>query len=227
MIEKLKYTMLTLLISVMNCATSGTMGTDMTPYDAFYVGGDIGVSNLMDPTSTTDPLAAHHMSATGIIGGGLVGYDYSMTEQLTLGVEGFGNANGIHMSSLQLYPPQASYRVGAKYNAGLRVLPGYKFNSGAVAHVLLGYTNAGFTITDNGDYGYIDQHFNKNGFQCGLGMKVPITNNLSIRADALYSIYANASNIGLSNLAPYGPQTYYNNLSTLEGDLTILYKFNS
>ncbi len=42
----------------------------------------------------------------------------------------------------------------------------------------------------------------------------------------LYSIYANASNLGMSNLYPYGTETYQNNFSTLEGDLTLLYKFN-
>ena len=206
---------------------AGTMGAESVPYDGLYVGGNIGISNIANSTSTTYPLAAHHMSSSGLIGGGLVGYDYSVNEKIKFGLEGFGNATGVNTSALQLYAPSASYRVGQGYNAGFRVLPGYQLPSGeTVAHLLLGYTNAGFNVKDNGDYGYINKNLNQSGFQAGLGMKTRFTKNLSIRADALYSIYANASNTGISNLAPYGAQIYNNNLSTLEGDLTLLYKFN-
>lgn len=219
-------TALTIFLSITNVAIGGTMGAISPFYDALYIGGDIGISNLINATSTNNPLAAHHMSATGIVGGGLLGYDYTIIDRIKLGIEGFGNANGLNVSSIQSYAPAASYQVNARYNVGVRILPGYQFNGGAVGYAVLGYTNARFKITDNGNYGYIDQAFNKSGFQCGLGMKAPITQRLSIRGDALYGIYGNASNIGISNVAPYGPQTYFNHFSTLEADLTVIYKFN-
>lgn len=207
-------------------AIAGTMSTTESTYNGLYVGGTIGLSNLVNPTNTSYPLAAHHMGATGIIGGGLIGYEYSLSPQTKISLEAFGNANGINTSSIQLYSPASSYRVSARYNAGVRVLPGYQFNPAAQGYIVLGYTNLGYKISDNGDYGYINTSGSTNGFQSGLGMKTSVTQHCSIRFDALYSIYQQTSNVGLSNLTPSGPQVYQNSLSTLEGDLTLLYTFN-
>ena len=221
-----KSNLMALVLLSAQSSFAGGMGAHMTPYEGIYLGADIGISNIINSTSTTNPLAAHHMSATGIIGGGLVGYDLSLTQHIKLGVEGFGNATDLNMSSLQLYYPAVGYRVSSKYNAGARILPGYQLNGGSVVHVLLGYTNTRLNVYDNGNYGFINQKSNINGFQGGLGTKVPLTKHLSLRADALYNIYGHASNTGVSNVAPYGPQVYRNNVSALEGDLTLLYKFN-
>lgn len=219
-----------IVVSVLLCfaqsAISGSTGRVLGPYDGLYMGGDIGVSNLVDSTSTTSPLAGHHMSSTGIVGGGLIGYDYSLTGHIKLGFEGFAHANGLNASSVQLYSPVARYQVSSRYNLGARLLPGYSLDERSTGHLLLGYTYAKFNVMDNGNYGYIDQNFYKSGFQCGLGMKTHVTQKLSLRADALYSTYAHASNRGTSNIAPYGQQTYHNNFSMLEGDLTLLYQFN-
>lgn len=214
------------LLLVGQQAYCGTMGAQNTPYNGAYIGGTLGVVNLINPTNTTYPLAAHQMGDTGVLGGGLIGYDYSVSETIKVGFEGFANAIGLDSSSIQLYDPVTSYRVQSRYNFGARVLPGYQLPGGAVGYVVLGYTNNGYKITDDGDYGYINQSGNTNGFQCGLGMKTPLKGRLSLRADALYSIYQSTSNTGLSNLTPPGPQIYNNNFSTLEGDLTLLYKFN-
>ncbi len=190
MINQFKKTALMTLLFGVQHVYAGTMGPIEPPYNGIYIGADIGVSNLIDSTNTSYPITAHHLSATGIVGGGLIGYDYSINNLFKVGIEGFGNANGLNASNLQSYAPISAYRVSAKYNTGVRLLPGYNFGHNTIGHVILGYTNAQFSANDNGNYGYINQEFNQSGFQCGLGMKTVLIKNLSIRADALYSTLA-------------------------------------
>lgn len=215
------------LVLLANTVFGGSMGAvERDAYDGVYVGADIGVIDLIDKESTLNPSIAHSMSATGITGGLLAGYDYTIVDRIKLGFEGVVNANGVSASDLALYAPVSSYRINSSYDVGFRFLPGYEINPGTVGHILLGYSNARFHIQDSGDYGFINQTMNKSGFQCGLGAKTLITDHLSLRADALYTQYSNSSNIGASNNSNYFTQVYKNNFAFLEGDLTLIYKFN-
>lgn len=214
------------LVVFTQIAFGGTLGdAEFDEYTGLYIGADIGVADVIDAESTAFPSVSHQLSATGIVGGGLVGYDYSLYNRIKIGFEGFMNANGLTVSAQALSTPTSSYSVNQTYNAGLRVLPGFEFYPKTVGHLILGYSNAKFTIRDNGNYGYIDQAVNKSGFQCGLGMKVALTSHLTIRADALYTTYGTISSIGGASNSGYTYQAYTNPLSTVEGDLTLIYKF--
>ena len=215
------------LLLFTQAAISGVMGDEALsdyPYNGLYGGINIGVSDLIDKETTSGPSASHQLSATGIIGGGLVGYDYTLYDRLKLGVEGFVNATALNLAARDFSPP-ASYLVNSHVNAGVRLLPGWEITTNAIAHLILGYTNASITIQDNGNYGYIDQSFNKSGFQAGLGFKTALTEHIWLRADALYATYGTINAIGGNSNPSYAYQNYSNNLSTLEGDLTLVYKF--
>ncbi|HVT62247.1 MAG TPA: outer membrane beta-barrel protein [Legionellaceae bacterium] len=206
---------------------AGTMGnTSIDDYTGFYVGADIGLAGLVNSESSDYPYLSHQMSALGIVGGGLVGYDLSLFNRFKLGFEGFLNANGLNIADRAYYPPVSAYTVNASYNGGVRVLPGYELSSNIITHAILGYANAKFNIQDNGDYGYINQEMNKSGFQAGLGWKIGITPALWVRLDALYTIYNTIASTGGSNNPSYAFQVYNNQFNTVEGDLTLLYKFN-
>lgn len=209
-----------------NAAFSGSMGaTDMsTPYDGLYVGANIGVSNLLDNASWLINPEDHDLGSVGIVGGGFIGYDYSVTDGIKIGIEGFGNAVGLN-TSIQHYFTGTSYSVDSRYNAGIRILPGYQFTPDTVWHVILGYSNAQFEIKDN-LYGYLNKTYNKSGFQSGLGLTSTIMGGLSVRLDAMYTKYAGQSSTGLSNVSSSPFQYYTNDFSTLEGDLSLVYKFN-
>lgn len=208
-----------------NTVFAGDMGEPLINNDGFYIGADMGVADLIDSQSTSGPATAHQMSGTGIVGGGVIGYDYSITELFTIGLEGFINANGLNASNSTLSSPISTYKINARYNGGMRLLPGYQITSNTTTHLLIGYSNAQFNIKDTGDYGFINKQFNKSGFQCGLGMKTLLSSRLSIRADGLYTTYSRASNLGASNTVGYTSQMYHNNFNTLEGNLTLIYKF--
>ena len=123
-----------------------------------YLGADIGVADLIDSESTASPLSTHQLSAAGIVAGGLVGYDFTLYDELKLGVEGFINANDLNIATRQYFPTPLSYTVQARYNAGVRLLPGWALSPGTIGHLLLGYANLQLTLQDNGNYGYINQN---------------------------------------------------------------------
>lgn len=57
------------------------------------------------------------------------------------------------------------YEYGISDYSGLAL----EFFADATGHIILGYTNGKFTVSDNGVYGYINTGYNKSGFQTGLG----------------------------------------------------------
>lgn len=216
-----------LLLSSQVCF-SGTMGPTNSekPYDGFYIGADLGVSDFMLRNHTTATPDTHTLGSLGVVGGGLIGYDYSLRTSIKLGLEGFMNATGLNVAANQNYNGNPSFRGHLKYNVGFRLLPGYEISPGTISYALIGYSNGRFNIRDNGDYGFISDSFNRSGIQGGLGLKTILYKNLSIRGDLLYSYYDSQTNYGLTNTSPQLVQTYQSRLSTFEGDLTLVYKFS-
>ncbi|MDP3704345.1 MAG: outer membrane beta-barrel protein [Legionellaceae bacterium] len=210
-------------------AFAGTMGPVVIaePYNGFYIGGDIGVANLADKESTLyapGQYDRHQFSSTGFVGGGMIGYDYGVIDRLKLGVEGFMNGTALNSAAEQKYGTQPSFNANMRYNAGVRLLPGYEFSPSTVGHVLLGYSYGKFNLKDTGNYGLIDTGLSRNGFQAGLGLKVPCHfKNLSLRGDVIYTTYGSSTSLGQS--VTLAPQNYNNSFSTIEGNLSLVYKF--
>lgn len=211
--------------SVFAGVMGGVDGTYSPPYDGFYVGADVGLSNLLDKESHVNFSETQRLGGLGIIGGGFVGYDYSITDRVKLGLEGFGTANGLNTST-QHFNTDTSYNVSSQYSAGFRVLPGYELIPGAIGHIILGYSTTQFRIKDNGNYGFINYSTNKNGFQSGLGFLISLTQSVLIRFDGSYTTFASESKRGTSKVTPMAYQYYTNDFSTFAGDLSLVYKFN-
>ncbi len=216
--QTIRTAILCFITPVLCAGTLGDSGYNDT--NGVYLGAAIGVADLID--SQSSPPTTHQFSATGISGGGLVGYDSSWYGLVRLGLEGFINANGLKVSAST---PNNAYTVTQSYATGVRLLPGYELTSGIVGHVLLGYVNAKFSIQDNGDYGYINQSVNQSGFQSGLGMTVALSTQISLRTDLSYTTYGTLASIGGSNNPSVIYQSYSNRLSNIEGDLTLVYQF--
>lgn len=195
-------------------------------YDDFYLGANIGAASLIDKENTNNPIRDRHdLSAFGAVGGGLLGFDFTLWCQVKLGIEGFANATSLNISDNQDYAPVTSYTVNMGNNLGLRLLPGYEFTPGTLGHVILGYSSAKFEINDNGNYGIVNSQFRQNGFQFGLGLIAVLLNDVSVRTDVLYTTYGSQTSNGVTTTTPATPQNYHNSLSTLEGNLALIYKF--
>lgn len=212
------------------CSTTfaGSMGSLITePYNGLYVGGNVGVANLLDKESTLYAPGLydrHQFSATGFLGGGLIGYDYSVTNYIKVGIEGFINGAALNVAAEQQYSTYPSFKANMRYNTGVRIIPGYEFSPSTIVHIILGYSYGKFNISDNGNYGFINKGLSGNGFQSGLGINVPCYfKNLSLRGDVIYTTYGSKTSLGLSTAL--APQNYYNNFATIEGNLSLIYKF--
>lgn len=205
---------------------AGVMGeTEMfSPYDGFYLGANIGVSNLLDKLSYVNGLESAQLGSVGFVGGGFLGYDYSVSDRVKLGMEFFGQGNALN-TSVQYYDPSTTYQLSSRYSLGFRVLPGYEFLPGAIGHVILGYSNTQFRMQDNGAYGFLNESVHKSGFQSGLGFLVAATPSFLVRLDAMYTNFASQSNKGYTAV-PQQYQYYTNDFSLFDGALSLIYKFN-
>lgn len=232
----LNFKTITLTLLLLSCGNgfAGAMGDDYMPptYNGLYVGGNIGIADLQDKNTHYISPEIHHLGGIGVIGGGIVGYDYSITEQFKLGIEGYGNATGLN-TGIQHFNQTTgvqdnSEQMNMRYNAGIRILPGYQYTTDTEGHLILGYSNARFSNIDNGTYGYLDTQFNKNGFQGGIGWKATLFNQHTVlRLDAIYTRYSGQNSLGTGLAGSGSPYQFYNDtFSTLEAELSIIYKFS-
>ncbi len=209
---------------------AGDMGAyddALVAYDGFYAGATIGLSNLLDKEHHQVNPESHQLGSLGPTGGGFLGYEYPMTDWFNLGIEGYGNANGLNAAINYTESNTAvSYKVGSRYDAGARFVLGYPLSATVQPHVMLGYACAQFFVRDNGDYGIINTSFLANGFQSGFGWSGTFWQGFSLRLDMLYTLYATNTSNGVGLPGSGSPtQTYTNGFSTLEGDLSLVYKF--
>lgn len=205
-------------------SSAGTMGNEDARIiqNGFYVAGEIGVANLGDKESHSLPSETHQLGAFGVIGGGYLGYEYAINDHCGLGLEFFADATGLNAA---ITHDPSTYQLNQSYDIGVRFVPEYAFTPATAGHIILGYTNGKFNISDNGVYGYIDTSYNTSGFQTGLGYTTRLHNNISLRLDLIYDIYASETSSGTGLIAGT-TQLYTNTFSTLAGELSLIYKFS-
>lgn len=188
--------------------------------NGFYMGADIGAADLMTKESHTVSPESHQLGSIGAVGGGFIGYDYGINENIRFAIEGFAEATNLNT---RLQHASSTYKMEQLYNLGIRVLPEYVFTPFTVGHLIFGYVNGRFHINDNGVYGFINTCYNQSGFQTGLGMTTALRNNVFVRLDALYDAYASNTNKGVGLSTP--AQFYTNRFSQLAGEFAVIYKF--
>ncbi len=194
-----------------------------TSFNGFYAGASLGISNLLDKEQQIVNTETHQLGNLGILGGGFVGYNYYLSEHVSIDIEGFGNATGLNAAITHSTNGSTTYQTSTHYNAGVRLLPGYQCSQRLQGHVIIGYANANVQIQDNGTYGYINTSTNKNGFQAGLGWTTPLTSYVLARLDMLWTTYGPLTSVGTGLTTP--TQTYTNNYATFDGALSLIYKF--
>ncbi len=225
MIRSLKISFLGLLWIHTTGLYAGVMGNDASYQSNYaYLGGQIGLMGLADKQSSLLPSpSTHRLSATGLLGGGFVGYALPISERVVLGFEGFGNGISANATATQNYGTQPQYQIDMSYNAGVRALPSYLVTPNALGYLILGYSYAQFHIQDNGNYGYVNDSFSGNGLEAGLGLKTELMVPLSLRFDVIYTYYGSETTYGRTLT---GFQAYQNNLATLEANLALVYSFS-
>ncbi|MGV3739982.1 MAG: hypothetical protein ACO1N3_01650 [Gammaproteobacteria bacterium] len=203
----------------------GTMGF----IGGLYVGFDYNFS--LDDTSITytdskmGPVAAVNDFKIGIegFGNGLGGVNSSATSTSLPVVT--CTSEGLVVSANYVAPSTATYKVSTPYNAGIRLLPAYQFQPGIFGHLIIGWIYSNFSVNDNGRNGFINDSFGMNGIQGGLGWQTAISTPFSWRLDMIYSYYGSHDSIGRGLSSASASQGFTNKLSTLEADISLVYKF--
>ncbi len=222
--KPLQHAIFGLLIITSPHLQAGTVGDyDAMPTNTngLYLAGNVGIENLFDSESHTLYPEHHQLGALGVIGGGFIGYDYSLGRQTTIALELFADATGVNTS---ISHSPKTYAMNQRYDIGVRILPEYSINDSTVVHIMLGYINGNFSISDNGVYGTVSNSFNSSGFQTGLGFTTSFTEHFMTRLDMIYNLYAGNSTTGLW-VTPPARQTYKNQFNSLVGQLALIYKF--
>lgn len=205
---------------------AGNMGGEFSPatrLSGLYVGADVGLANLMNHASHTSNPLSYQLGSTGIVGGGMIGYNYPLLSELSLAVEGFIDGTGLNTNvGRSVY----SYQTHQRYNAGVRFLPKYLFTPSTAFHWSFGYANGYFRIQDTGVYGLINTTQNNNAFQTGPGLSTMVLDNLFFRFDALYNTYSPTKSLGLALPSSGDAFQYYNNqFSQFAGEFSLIYQF--
>lgn len=157
-----------------------------------YVGGQIGYefgkdSNNFYPSST---------SASGVIGGAHIGYNYQLTNNLVAGLE--GDVEGTSTKATTVYPA-----FNGVYNEGtlgsLRGRVGYAFDR-ALFYATGGVAVGGITDNYKGSAG-VSTH-TRIGYTIGGGVEYAIDHNWSVRAEYRYTDLGHSTDFYTAGLGP-------------------------
>ncbi len=185
----------------------------------------------------------------GFNGTVLGGYQWDLPNRFVLGLEVFDNASSAkanaETNSITAVTDEAndiasntttSVKIDNVY--GIRFLPGYQVTPEFQAHAIVGYARAhasvdttnSFSSSDLGDIsgsGDTNNSTNFNGYQLGVGSVAQLTKNLSLRSDIIYTGYRSQTvNDSWSNSAGTGTGSVEVTMSTLEGNVDLVYSFS-
>ncbi|MFA6408941.1 MAG: hypothetical protein WCW01_02030 [Gammaproteobacteria bacterium] len=210
--------------------------------NSLYVGAGIGVSNCADTQLITAPSApsaaptTHDYSGLGLLSSALAGYNLDLPKRFNLGLELFltGSNNQIGVDDISINPetsgqPITTMRISQRYAYGVRMLPGYEIAPNVNGHLILGVSRGTFRLIDNGAYALAESEFGVYGPQFGLGFSVSLLQHLDMRLDFIYTKYPHqhyTTSGPLPSVPATGSASYYDSLSTLDGVLSLTYKFN-
>jgi len=177
----------------------------------WYLGIGAGPTSFFNKVSNSSNASANY-GVLGALASLYGGYNYTFTSGFGLGGEVFGDVRSPYYKDNNSFNP--SYKARLRYTYGLRVLPGYQFNSTVSAHAILGYVRGNMRSTAGG-YSHTS---NLTGYQLGLGADYMATQHVGLRGDLIYSNYNKASfNIdGVS---------FKNWPSTMDAVLSVFYSF--
>lgn len=172
--------------------------------DGFYVGAGLGSLNLDNKTTTTNSATiqgdgfdisssysrSQENSALGVNASVLMGYAWDTPDSYYVGLEAFDNVSSAKVKSTFGLDGD-SYQGQLKINntLGLRLLPGYHLAPNVVAYGILGVARSRMDAKVSVDGLSGSSVYNFTGYQAGVGGMVKVSQQVSLRADAVYTDY--------------------------------------
>jgi outer membrane immunogenic protein len=160
--------------------------TTQSSWEGFHVGVQAGLVSIdSHEYYEGDPDTVWNIGASGGLVGVFAGYDFQLADSFVLGVGGelnFVNAAGE-------YDGYDDY-LTMDWQGAVRARLGMLVNPDALVYATLGYSWAGFGISE--DYwgsGYDAYEFTAEGTQVGVGIDVKLQDNMFVRAEGTATFY--------------------------------------
>jgi opacity protein-like surface antigen len=186
--------------------------------DGFYVGAGVGGTGFHNQSNIDNGVVKSDTGNLGVIGGVLAGYNWNFANQFNLGVEGFANATSAKTTANYL-DSTVTVTQKARYNYGVRLVPGYQVTPDTDVHAIVGYVRGNFKTEASAGSFSASKTFNANGFQLGVGSGTNVAKNVVVRGDVVYSGYQSKT------VSDAEGDTAKNKINTLDGIVSVAYKF--
>ena len=213
----------------------------------------LSVDDIVNGNTVLDSSASTSNNNIGVNGILDLGYSWRFTNKLFFGIEGFGNLTSAETSQSVSKTQTAGNYTGTisgtddfkwKDVYGARVLPGIQVSSHSVLYGIVGYARANAELANSSNTsnvtdtatgasqnlstnGNLQNTYNFNGYQLGLGTMIDLVPNLALRADFIYSGYSSQT-LG-THTESFENGTASTSISaapyTMEGDLSLVYMF--
>ncbi len=165
-----------------------------SPAQAFsgsHVEATIGWDHLHNKSYNDTGVTPMEGSADGVTYGGAVGYDFALTNAITLGAElgiygssaKWDNTGNLVAGSFDT----ATVKPGRDIFVGARV--GYALSPKTDLFAKAGYTNARFKVTGTDGTNYLYQSMNEDGFRLGAGVEQKLTRATYVKFEYDFSHY--------------------------------------
>ena len=177
-------------------------------WTGFYVGGNVGYGETRSPSvvqgstitfGTVDFSGSGNLAATGVVGGGQIGYNWQSSPNWLFGVE--ADIQGTDQkatltATIPLLGPPTPFVSGEsrlKYFGTVRGRVGYLFTPSTVIYVTGGLAYGETELNLSKDFGFFGGSASsaavrdtKTGFTAGGGIETKLWGNWSAKAEYLY-----------------------------------------
>ena len=191
-------------------AAGAASAADLAPmggpsWTGFYFGGYLGAGGVVSKVTT--PLlpgaSFDGVGGEGLLGGILAGFNYQISPQIVMGLQGEFGFSGMS-TTLNLAPLPVSASGKSRYSASLSGRLGWLSNPDTLLYVIGGYTHsrAKVRLTIGGTSVSRSQGYD--GFHIGTGMETRLSDAITARIEYRYTHYGKEDwgTGGLVNVAP-------------------------
>jgi outer membrane immunogenic protein len=145
------------------------------PYVGVFLGAGAAVTDL-----SFGPASFDGVGGEGIIAGGIVGYNFQMSPQFVLGIEGELGINDLETKA-SLGP--FSLDAGPDFTGAISARIGWLLNPSAMLYLIGGYTWQDWDVKISTPGPSFTFSQNYNGFHIGTGIEAKVSSALSVRAE--------------------------------------------
>jgi opacity protein-like surface antigen len=192
--------------------------------EGFYIGGGGGLTFVRTEVTPSLANTRFDLGGFGFTGGGIVGYDIGIADEMDLALEFFANGTTTRNRIRNNNIGGGHLTFSERYNWGFRILPGFQMFKDVQTHLILGYVRGNLRININGQLGTLSKDFNANGYQVGGGLTLPLSCNVALRMDGIFTGYGSRHRESI--LAGTAPVVTGVQLKPVKFDTTVMLVFN-